>query len=169
MARIDEWLEPDKRILLQGWARDGLTDVQIAKNMGIGKTTFYEWKQKSPNFAEVLKKSKEVADYEVENALYKKATGYNIMLKKTFKVKRTEYNDDGKKIKEYEELVDGHEEMHIPADTTAQIFWLKNRQKGKWRDKVEVENSSVDTNNQIQNIAELLNNPKPNRGEADVQ
>ena len=169
MARIDEWLEPDKLILLQGWARDGLTDEQIAKNMGIGRTTLYEWKQKDSNIMNSLKKGKEVADFEVENALYKKALGYNVMLKKTFKLKKVEYNDNGKKIKEYEELVDGHEEMHIPADTTAQIFWLKNRQKEKWRDKVEVASSTNEANNQIMNIAELLNNPKPTRSEKDVE
>lgn len=139
MARIDEWLEQDKLTLLEGWARDGLTYEQIAKNMGIGLTTLKEWRQKEPTIQSTLKKGREVVDYEVENALYKKTLGYNVLLKKTFKLKRIEYNDDGKKIKEYEELVDGYDETHIPADTTAQIFWLKNRKPRKWRDKVEVE------------------------------
>jgi len=169
VARIDEWLEPEKLILLEGWARDGLTKEQIAHNIGIGRTTLFEWEQKEPNIANMIKKGKEVADYEVENALYKKCLGYNTLLKKTFKLKRTEYSADGKKIKEYEELVDGYEETHIPADTTAQIFWLKNRKKEQWRDKVEYSNVSSETNNQIQNIANLLNNPKPNRSEEDVQ
>ena len=59
MAKIDEWLEPDKLILLEGWARDGLSEEQIAKNMGIGRTTLYEWKQKEPNIANTIKKGKE--------------------------------------------------------------------------------------------------------------
>lgn len=140
VARIDEWLEPDKLTLIQGWAREGLTYEQIAHNMGIGLTTLKEWRQKEPTIQATLKKGREVVDYEVENALYKKCLGYNALLKKTFKLKRVEYNPDGKKIKEYEELVDGYDEVHIPADTTAQIFWLKNRRKEQWREKQEYNN-----------------------------
>lgn len=167
-SKADEWLEKDKLTLLEAWARDGLTDEQIANNMGISRSTLFEWRKNNQDISNALKKGKEVVDIQVENALYKKALGYNVLLKKTFKLKRIEYNGDGKKIKEYEELVDGYDETHIPADTTAQIFWLKNRKKEQWRDKVEYSNVSNETNNQIQNIADLLNNPKPNRGEEDV-
>ena len=73
-----DWLEGDNFLLLQGWARDGLTDAQIAENMGIGISTFYEWKNKFAEFAEVLKRTKEVVDREVENALYKAACEGNI-------------------------------------------------------------------------------------------
>lgn len=93
-----EWLEKDKLLLLQGWARDGLTDEQIAHNMGISTTTLYEWKKKYSEIADTLKKTKEVVDREVENALFKKA---------------------------------------IEGDTTAMIFWLKNRRPNDWRDKRE--------------------------------
>ena len=68
-SKANEWLEQDKLTLLEGWARDGLTDEQIAHNMGIVTSTFYEWKKKYPKFSEVLKKNKEVVDLEVENAL----------------------------------------------------------------------------------------------------
>lgn len=152
MAKIDEWLEQDKLTLLQGWARDGLTNEQIAKNIGINVKTLYDWKNKESNICNSLKKGREVADYEVENALYKKALGYNVLLKKTFKLKRIEYNNDGKKVKEYEELVDGYDEAHISADTTAQIFWLKNRNPRKWRDKVEVETNKQE----LSKLDELL-------------
>ena len=130
-------------ILVRGWAKDGLTDEQIAKNLGIAVDTFYRYKNKYSEFSEVLKKGKEVSDYEVENALYNKAMGYNTKVKKAFKVKNVEYDDYGKKIREYEEIVLAEEEIHIPADTTAQIFWLKNRKSSKWKDKRE--NESDDT------------------------
>lgn len=153
MAKIEDWLEEDKLILLEGWARDGLTKEQIAHNIGIGRTTLYEWEQKQPNIANTLKKGKEVADYEVENALYKKCLGYNMPIKKTFKVKRVIYDpESGKKIEEYEELVEGEDEVHIPADSTSQIFWLKNRRPDKWRDKVE---TYVDTK-ELTNVEKLL-------------
>ena len=151
-SKADEWLEKDKLTLLEAWARDGLTDEQIANNMGISRSTLFEWRKNNQDISNALKKGKEVVDIEVENALYKKALGYNVLLKKTFKLKRIEYNDDGKKIKEYEELVDGYDETHIPADTTAQIFWLKNRNPRKWRDKVEVETNKQE----LSKLDELL-------------
>lgn len=72
-GKYQEWIEGDNLILLQGWARDGLTDEQIARNIGINKTTLYDWKKKFPDFSNSLKKGKEIVDYEVENALLKKA------------------------------------------------------------------------------------------------
>lgn len=60
-------------VLVRGWARDGLIDEQIAHNIGISKATLYDWKNKHPDFLEAIKSSKEVADFEVESALYSKA------------------------------------------------------------------------------------------------
>lgn len=146
-SKADEWLEEDKLTLLEAWARDGLTDEQIANNMGISVASLYNYKNQHLEILNALKKGKEVVDIEVENALFKKCIGYTVPIKKTFKVKRIEYNEDGKKIKEYEELVTGYDDMHIPADTTAQIFWLKNRKTDKWRDKIiDTENEEAITN-----------------------
>ena len=126
VAKIDEWLEKDKLLLLEGWSRDGLTNEQIANNIGINVKTLYDWKKKESNISNALKKGKEVVDIEVENALLKKALGYTIMLRK-------------QKVTKDGDVVDIEEEVHIPPDTTAQIFWLKNRRKQQWRDKIEYE------------------------------
>ena len=67
----------DKLILIQGWARDGLTDKQVASNMGISIRTLYEYKEKYPQFLQALKKGKEVVDYEVESALLRNALNGN--------------------------------------------------------------------------------------------
>ena len=134
MAKINEWLEKDKLILLEGWARDGLTDEQIAKNIGINRTTLYDWKKKEANIADALKKGKEVIDFEVENALLKRALGYE------YEEETYENGILTKKVK-----------THVPPDTTAQIFWLKNRQVKKWRDKVEIAD-----NDAIKKLDELL-------------
>jgi len=96
-TKYDDFVDRKGLVLVEGWARDGLTDLQISKNIGIAMSTFCEWKNKHPEFSEALKRSKEAADYEVENALFKKAK---------------------------------------MGDVTAMIFWLKNRQPRKWRDKV---------------------------------
>ncbi len=72
-SKYEYWLTPDGLTLLEGWARDGLTDEQIAVNMGIVPSTLYAWKKDHEEISEALKKGKEVVDYEVENALLKKA------------------------------------------------------------------------------------------------
>ena len=128
-GKYQQWLETEGLTLLEGWARDGLTDEQIAGNIGINTSTLYDWKNKFPKISEALKKGKEVVDIQVENALLKRALGYE------FQETRVEKSDkDGTKI--IQTL------KHIPADTTAQIFWLKNRRPDKWRDKPEIPGDS---------------------------
>ncbi len=72
-GKFEYWRSEDGLILLEGWARDGLTDEQIAHNIGITAKTLYEWKNRFCEISEALKKGKEVVDYEVENALLNKA------------------------------------------------------------------------------------------------
>ena len=134
-SKVEKWLTPEGLTLLAGWARDGLTDEQIANSMNISVATLYNYKNKHQEILETLKKNKEIVDYEVENSLFKKTQGYNAKVLKNVKVKRVEYNENGFKSKEYEEVVEVYDEVHIPADTTAQIFWLKNRNPNQWREK----------------------------------
>ena len=77
-GKYEEWLEPDSLLLISAWARDGLTDDQIANNMGISRSTLSEWKRKFPDISDALKKSKAVVDIEVENALYQAAIDGNM-------------------------------------------------------------------------------------------
>lgn len=142
MAKINDWLENDKLILLEGWARDGLTDEQIAKNIGIATSTFYEWKKKEIEFSEALKKGKEVIDFEVENALLKKALGYTIT------IKEEKLDKDGC-------VHTLEKDVHIPPDTTAQIFWLKNRKPNNWKDRVETDEDKEAVANASQIIAKI--------------
>lgn len=121
-GKYQRWLEPDGLLLLEGWARDGLTDEQLAEKMGINPATLYDWKNKHPEISEALKKGKEIVDIQVENALLKRALGYEYM------EERVEISEkDGRKVIQTTKTV--------PPDTTAQIFWLKNRRPDKWRDK----------------------------------
>lgn len=129
----DGW---DKKLeVVQGWARDGLTDVQIANNMGIAESTLYEYKKKYPEFAKALKKGKEVVDREVENALLKRALGYEYEEIKKENVKNPE---TGKS----ELVVTEVKTKRVNPDTTAQIFWLKNRKPKEWRDTQQVVHST---------------------------
>src|SRR5699024_10447540 len=80
----EEWLEEEKLLLLETWARDGLTDEQIVKNVGIAPKTLYRWKNKYSQISQSLKKGKEIIDYEAENALLKRAKGYEVEEVKTY-------------------------------------------------------------------------------------
>ena len=120
MSKFKDWLEGDGLLKLEGWARDGVSDEQIAHNMGIAYSTFREWKKKYSAFSAVLKRTKDVVDREVENALFKRAMGY--------KYDEVTY-ERGEEVKRVTK--------EVAPDTTAQIFWLKNRKPAEWRDKIE--------------------------------
>ncbi|QAT40847.1 HNH endonuclease [Clostridium sp. JN-9] len=242
----------DKLVLVEGWARDGLTDEQIAKNLGIGKTAFYKYKKEHTEFANTLKKGKEVVDFEVENALLKRALGYTyeeITKERTIdggqrsrhvegKVELTEQDwlfalayfknqccycgessnltkdhiipvkaggaytrnniipcckscnssknsndmlewyekqpffsqDRLDKIYEYVGFINRLMSVEtrestslittkiikkeVPPDVTAQIFWLKNRKPGQWRDKQDIEHSgNMTVNNPYKDLS----------------
>ena len=124
--------------MIEGWARDGLTDEQISHNMGINVKTLWKWKNTYDPICNALKKGKEVVDRLVENALLRKATGETRTIRKPIKVKEVLY-EDGKRISEKEHIEYADEEIYIPPDTTAQIFWLKNRRPEGGRDKRDVD------------------------------
>lgn len=135
MAKYQEWLEGDNLILIQGWARDGLSDEQIAHNMGIAYSTLREWKKKYSAFSAVLKKTKDVVDKEVENALRKTSEGFYV--EETTEELRWN-RDKGC----YEMVVTKRVKKYIPPSTAAQIFWLKNRKPDVWKDKREIDSNA---------------------------
>lgn len=140
IGKYQKWLEPDGLLCLEAWARDGLTDEQIANNMGISLATLYNYKRDHMEILDSLKRGKEPVDIEVENALNKKALGFKETIRKPMKLKTVYYNN-GKREKEEETVQYVDEEIYIPPDVTAQIFWLKNRKSAEWRDKREAENT----------------------------
>ncbi|WP_270660628.1 HNH endonuclease [Enterococcus thailandicus] len=75
-GKYEEWLTEDGLLKLEGWAHDGLTDEQIAEKIGIRRPTLYDWKKKYSDISDALKRGKEVVDRQVENALLKRALGY---------------------------------------------------------------------------------------------
>lgn len=77
-GKYQKWLEPENLLRIEGWARDGLTDEDIAAEMGISRSTLNDWKNKYPVISDTLKKGKDVVDRQVENALLKEALDGNI-------------------------------------------------------------------------------------------
>ena len=127
-GKYEQWLEPEGLTLLEGWARDGMTDEQIARNMGIVPSTLYAWKNKFKEISEALKRGKEVVDIQVENSLMKRALGY-----KYEEVTREKVTDP---VTGFSCLtVTKKVTKEMAPDVTAQLFWLKNRRPDRWRDK----------------------------------
>jgi len=126
-----------KLLLIEAWARDGLILDQIAKNLGISKTTLIQYRVDHSELLNALKRGKEEADVEVENSLFKRANGY-------------EYEEV---TRELMDIVDGNRERskqlvvtkivtkQVAPDVTAQIFWLKNRKPNDWRDRQQIDHN----------------------------
>ncbi len=108
-GKYEYWLTDEGLLQLEAWARNGLTDEQIAENIGISRSTLNDWKNKYSDISDTLKNNKLIIDTQVENALFKKAIGFV-----------------------------GPDQKYYPPDATAQIFWLKNRKPEDWRDKKDV-------------------------------
>jgi hypothetical protein len=141
-GKYQRWLKKEGLVLLEGWARDGLTDEQIAKNIGINVGTLYEWKNKYPKISEALRKGKEVVDREVENALLKRAKGYE------YKEIVTEVDNDGNVIAT--KVTTKHER----PDTRAQEYWLRNRKPKEWRKPSPLEEEKLELDKRIVKIRE---------------
>lgn len=144
---ISEWIEEDNLIKLKVWARDGYTDEQIASKIGISRQTLYRWRKQAPELDKTLKEGKEIADIEVENALFKKVVGGY-------------YEETKEEIKTYpdgtEVIIKSTYKRYQAPDTTALIFWLKNRQPDKWYDRKPVEETKDNQDKQIVRYIELL-------------
>lgn len=163
MARAEykKWQEPDNLIKLQGWARDGLTNEQIAKKIGVRRQTISEWCKRYPDIADALKKGKEVVDYEIENSLIstmKKhtvtTTQYKMVKKDDFKLKaeREEFMNiykfdhpeaskneiliaTAKGVEVYEKIPIIRTVTEVDPNVSAMIFWLKARRPDVFRDQ----------------------------------
>ena len=117
--------------LVEKWARDGLGTKQIAKNLGIAESTFWEYSTRYPEFSSRLAKGREVVDTEVENAFLKRITGYDTdEVRREYAYEPDEYGNMVRVLKK--EIV---QTKHIPGDPRAAEFWLKNRMPDKYKDR----------------------------------
>jgi len=150
-GKFEEWLTEQGLTLVEGWARDGLSEKDIAQHkLHISEKTINEWKNRFPQFREALKKGKELPDYQVENALFKSACGYYV-----------EESED--KIDMHGNVVPTTRRRFIPPNTAAQIFWLKNRRPDKWKDKpTEVEDASIESDGLIEALNKTADSPMSN-------
>jgi len=129
MAGRPSKYDPDRHpIWAEGLAKLGKTDEEISTAFGISRSTLLEWKKSHPELSVALKIGKSEADTAVENSLFKRAMGYTY--------EELKIVNDGERV---EKTV-----KQVAPDTTAQIFWLKNRKPEEWRDKVHQEVTGKD-------------------------
>lgn len=124
--------EFDKRA--EDMAFVGAIDAELAEAFGVSETTLNNWKEKHPSFLESIKRGREIADHRVTKALYRRALGYSHPAVKILTVSGG--SGEGSSVEQVPYV------ERYPPDTTAAIFWLKNRQPKRWRDKHEVEHSA---------------------------
>ena len=130
-----KWLEPDGLTLIAGWARDGLTDDDIAARCGISPGTLTLWKRRYPGIADTLRSGRDVTDYMAENALLKRALGYDYT-EETWEFKPNKETGIG------EMQLTKKQVKHLQPDVSALQFWLKKRRKHVWGDMPEAASDS---------------------------
>ena len=137
-----KYIEKDFPLRAQDYARQGLNDKQIAKKLGVALCTYYQYQLDYPEFKESIKRGKAPVDVMVENALLKRALGFE------FTETHTEYRlkdkKKGEKAKKEEKpkavpVVIKKIKKFIPPDVAAAFIWLKNRRSGKWKDRHQLE------------------------------
>lgn len=119
-------------LLAEGWAREGLIDKQIAKNLGISLAAFYKYQNEHLEFMEAIKRGKAPVDVEVENALLERAKGFD------YEETQIEFKPKEADEKEAKPMKIKKITKKVLADPVSIIFWLKNRKPKKWRDRHEM-------------------------------
>lgn len=139
-AKYAEWLTEQGLERLAEMA-PRLTDAEMAKEMGISSSTFYEWLKTHPEMSEAVTRARTGADARavnesVERSLLETALGGVRVLKKPMKLKSMSFDARGRRV-EKEKIVYADEEVYIQPNVKAQIFWLTNREPERWRNRVE--------------------------------
>lgn len=125
----------EKLPLIESWYRDGAIDEDVYKKLAISKDTFYRYVKEHSDLSDIRKKGKEVIDVQVENALLKRALGYEYE-ETTQEIRKDE---DGKKKTVVKKVT-----KHVAGDVAAQIFWLNNRRPDSWMNKRDITNELED-------------------------
>ena len=143
-----EWINEDGLLLLKGMARDGLTDVEIAKNVGVHVSTMYEWITKFPEIGEAIKKGRKPVIVQVEDTFFeKKLSGYFVdeEIVEVTKHPNGEKTEHRKKMKRW-----------IPPDTTAMIFYLKCKKGKHYNDRAALSVDNEATNGKLDELIEAV-------------
>ncbi len=179
-SRANDIVTPEVLARIEEWAVKGLTNKQIAKNLKIALSTLYRYMDNYPELEEALKRGHEVADDEVENALFRRATGCKVSEDKyaVVEMDQEEYDEhvalllDAWKQEnpdwtaaqrdKYVESIPREKRILVESkvkdvapDTIAAIFWLKNRRPAQWRDRKNIEMSGELNGNTMVDLSKV--------------
>ena len=139
-GKYKEWLTEDGLKKLAEMA-PRLTDAEMAREMGVSSSTYYDWLKRYPEMSEAVTRARAGADARainesVEESLLDAARGGIRTLKKPMKLRRISFDERGRRV-ENEEIVYADEQVYVHPNVKAQIFWLTNRAPERWRNKIE--------------------------------
>lgn len=136
MARVDskEIIIEEKLKEIEKWISNGVTEKEIAKNLGIAYSTFRKHKTTMSALREAIKEGLEEKNQEVEKALYKKCIGYHYFEQVATKVKKEKLADDNITVLTNEEVEVTEVKKYSLPDLAAQKYYLNNRDKVKWKE-----------------------------------
>jgi len=137
---------------IQGWAKQGSTVEDICKMLNISKETYYKWQREKKQFANAIKKGKEVSNGELLNSAFKAATGFMYKEKEAFKVK--DYKEINGELKPIERVEVIEVEKYSPPDHTMNIFMIKNRLPDQYKDRQEVNTTNLNLNKDVSSLTD---------------
>ena len=153
------WLSNDGLVLIRGWRRSGVSIKEIAtQNIGISMTAFWGWYKQSDDLRKACADGKDIANYTVEDALYRRAVGY-------------EYEERTYELIEGEVRLSKIINKHMPPDTKAIMQWLFNRKPDTWRalqEPLEATQYTETIKNILVAMKEVANGEAPKEVEAVV-
>lgn len=144
----DEWISEDGLLVIKGWARDGFTNQEIAKNIGVSHTTFCDWENRFPEIVEALKNGRRPTIVEVEDTFFeKKLKGYFI----DEEISEVTKHPNGTKTEHRKKM-----RRWIPPDTTAMIFYLKCKKPKQYNDRLAITVDNEATNGKLDELIEAV-------------
>ena len=154
---------------IRTWAEKGASQAEIAGKLNLAVSTFKLYLAKGEkgeepytDLSDCFRRACTIPDETVQAALYKSAIGYNAKVAKTFKCKEITYDEiTGKKLREVEVLKTGFDEVHVPANVTAQMFWLANRMSDRWRYKPEPTGDDEAGGTGVVQLPAVMDTPEP--------
>lgn len=152
--------------LITGWCRRGLTKEQICENLNISTQSYDNYMKRYEEFAEAVDKGREPCEIHIENALVKRALGYSY--KEVTRERKQVLNPETGEM-EYKLVVTKSVTKHVIPDVGAQQYYLEHRVPKRWERVPQAHIDSVQVNADIQSIANLLNNPLPERKMGDEE
>lgn len=141
-GKYQQWLEPENLERITNWAANGLTYAEMAKSMGVSEKTLYSWLNTHGEILQAIKKGRAMSCQAVENALFRRATGYDYEDTDVTEEYKGEMRD-GKPTNGQITRREVKHARHVPPDVGAVIFYLKNRMPDRYSDRRVVEQAQA--------------------------